>query len=163
LLPAHPNVPHLRTRGLPGIKWARRICFMKISAIVMAAFTAAMFALGTTFAYPQTKAPIQVENFRYVPVDNGDQSDEFDNVVDNGLWLTFKNVGQQTVKQVAFTVRDASGYALGVVDRSGTFSPGVNITRNFGMVKDKHKHGAPAKATLLSATFADGSSWNSKK
>jgi hypothetical protein len=136
---------------------------MKITAIVMAAFTAAMLALGPTFASAQTKAPIHVENFRYVPADSGDQSDDYDNVVDNGLWLTFKNVGQRTVKNVAFTIRDASGYQLGVVDRSGTFSPGVNITRNFGMVKDKHKHGAPAKATLLSATFSDGSSWNSAK
>jgi hypothetical protein len=135
---------------------------MKISAIVMAASTAAMFALGSTFASSQSAAPIQVENFRYVPADSGDQSDDYDNVVDNGLWLTFKNVGQRTVKDVAFSVRDASGYQLGVVDRSGTFSPGVNVTRNFGMVKDKHKHGAPAKATLLSATFSDGSTWSAK-
>ena len=135
---------------------------MKISAIVMAASTAAMFALGSTFASSQSAAPIQVENFRYVPADSGDQSDDYDNVVDNGLWLTFKNVGQRTVKDVAFSVRDASGYQLGVVDRSGTFTPGVNVTRNFGMDKDKHKHGAPAKATLLSATFSDGSTWSAK-
>ena len=36
-----------------------------------------------------------------------------------------------------------------------------NVTRNFGMVKDKHKHGAPAKATLISATYADGPTWTS--
>jgi hypothetical protein len=136
---------------------------MKISAIVMTAFTAAMFALGSTFAFSQTAAPIQVESFRYVPADSGEQSDDYDNLVDNGVWVTFKNVGQRTVKEVAFAVRDASGFQLGTVDRSGTFSPGVNITRNFGMVKDKHKHGAPAKATLLSATFSDGSTWTSPK
>jgi hypothetical protein len=125
----------------------------------MAASSAVMFAVGSTFAYSQTTAPIQVESFRYVPADSGEQSDDYDNVVDNGVWVTFKNVGQKTVKEVAFTVRDASGAQLGVVDRRGTFSPGVNVTRNFGLVKDKHKHGSPAKATLASVTFADGSTW----
>ena len=136
---------------------------MKLSAIVMAMSTAALFAVGTTFASSQTTAPpIQVQSFRYVPADSGEQSDDYDNVVDNGVWITFKNAGQRTVKEVAFTVRDAAGAQLGVVDRRGTFSPGVNITRNFGLVKDKHKHGSPAKATLLSATFSDGSTWSSQ-
>jgi hypothetical protein len=134
---------------------------MKLSAIVMAAATAAMFAFGSTIASSQsTSAPIQVETFRYVPADSGSESDDYDNLVDNGVWLTFKNVGSHTVKEVSFAVRDAAGFQLGVVDRRGTFSPGVNITRNFGMVKDKHKHGAPAKATLLTATYADGTSWS---
>lgn len=101
-----------------------------------------------------------MESFRYVPTDSGDSSDDYDNV-DNGAWVTFKNVGKRTVKEVTFAVRDAGGAQLAVVDRSGTFSPGVNITRNFGMVKDKHKHGVPAKATLLSATFSHGSTWPS--
>jgi hypothetical protein len=132
---------------------------MKLSAIVMAASTAAMFAFGTTYAYSQSSPPIQVESFRYVPTDSGAGNDDYDNLVDNGVWLTFKNVGTRTVDDVSFSVRDASGYQLGVVDRHGTFSPGVNITRNFGMVKDKHKHGAPAKATLISATYSDGTTW----
>jgi hypothetical protein len=134
---------------------------MKLSAIVMAAATAAMFAFGTTYAYSQSGPPIQVEAFRYVPTDSGAGNDDYDNLVDNGVWLTFKNVGSRTVKDVSFAVRDASGFQLGVVDRRGTFSPGVNVTRNFGMVKDKHKHGAPAKATLISATYADGTTWTS--
>jgi len=135
---------------------------MKFSAIVMTVATAAMFAFGSTIASSQTtSAPIQVETFRYVPQDSGDESDDYDNLVDNGVWLTFKNVGQRTIKEVSFAVRDSSGFQLGVVDRRGTFSPGVNITRNFGMIKDKHKHGAPVKATLLSATFSDGSTWTS--
>jgi hypothetical protein len=128
----------------------------------MTVATAAMFAFGSTIASSQTtSAPIQIESFRYVPTDSSNESDDYDNVVDNGLWLTFKNVGQRTVKEVSFAVRDSAGFQLGVVDRRGTFSPGVNITRNFGMVKDKHKHGAPDKATLVSATFSDGSTWTS--
>jgi hypothetical protein len=134
---------------------------MKLSAIAMAASVATVFTLGSTLAYSQTAAPVQVENFRYVPADSGNESDDYDNVVDNGIWLTFKNVGQKTVKDVSFAVRDSSGFQLGVVDRHGTFSPGVNITRNFGMVKDKKKHGAPAAATVLSATYTDGSTWDS--
>jgi hypothetical protein len=135
---------------------------MKFSAIVMTVATAAMFAFGSTIASSQsTPAPIQISSFRYVPADSGDSSDDYDNLVDNGTWITFKNVGTKTIKDVTFAVRDGSGFQLGVVDRRGTFSPGVNITRNFGMVKDKHKHGAPAKATLTSATFADGTSWTS--
>jgi hypothetical protein len=134
---------------------------MKLSAIVMAASTAAMFTFGSNLASAQTTPPIQVENFRYVPADSGDASDDYDNLVDNGTWITFKNVGQKTIKEVSFAVRDGSGFQLGVVDRSGSFSSGVNITRNFGKVKDKHKHGAPVKATLISATFSDGSSWTS--
>jgi len=135
---------------------------MKLSAIVMAAATAAMFAFGSTIASSQTTSPpIQVETFRYVPADSGSESDDYDNLVDNGVWLTFKNVGSRTVKDVSFAIRDASGFQLGVVDRRGTFSPGVNVTRNFGMVKDKHKHGAPTKATLISASFSDGTSWTS--
>jgi hypothetical protein len=134
---------------------------MKFSAIVMIVSVAAMFALGPTFASSQTAAPIQIENFRYIPADSDNESDDYDNVVDNGIWVTFKNVGQRTVKDVSFAVRDSSGFQLGVVDRHGTFSPGVNITRNFGMVKDKHKHGAPAKATLISATYTDGTTWSS--
>ncbi len=135
---------------------------MKFSAIVMTVATAAMFAFGSTIASSQsTSAPIQISSFRYVPADSGDSSDDYDNLVDNGTWITFKNVGTKTVKDVTFAVRDGSGFQLGVVDRRGTFSPGVNITRNFGMVKDKHKHGAPVKATLISATFADGTSWTS--
>jgi hypothetical protein len=97
---------------------------MKLSAIVMAAATAAMFAFGTTYAYSQSGPPIQVEAFRYVPTDSGAGNDDYDNLVDNGVWLTFKNVGSRTVK-------------------------------------DKHKHGAPAKATLISATYADGTTWTS--
>jgi hypothetical protein len=135
---------------------------MKFSAIVMTLATAAMFAFGSTIASSQsTSAPIQISSFRYVPADSGDSSDDYDNLVDNGTWITFKNVGTKTIKDVTFAVRDGSGFQLGVVDRRGTFSPGVNVTRNFGMVKDKHKHGAPAKATLTSATFADGTSWTS--
>jgi hypothetical protein len=135
---------------------------MKFSAIVMTVATAAMFAFGSSIASSQsTSAPIQISSFRYVPADSGDSSDDYDNLVDNGTWITFKNVGTKTVKDVTFAVRDGSGFQLGVVDRRGTFSPGVNITRNFGMVKDKHKHGAPVKATLISATFADGTSWTS--
>jgi hypothetical protein len=135
---------------------------MKFSAIVMTVATAAMFAFGSTIASSQsTSAPIQISSFRYVPADSGDSSDDYDNLVDNGTWITFKNVGTKTIKDVTFAVRDGSGFQLGVVDRRGTFSPGVNITRNFGMVKDKHKHGAPVKATLISATFADGTNWTS--
>jgi hypothetical protein len=135
---------------------------MKFSAIVMTVATAAMFAFGSTIASSQsTSAPIQISSFRYVPADSGDSSDDYDNLVDNGTWITFKNVGTKTIKDVTFAVRDGSGFQLGVVDRRGTFSPGVNVTRNFGMVKDKHKHGAPAKATLISATFADGTNWTS--
>lgn len=137
---------------------------MKLSAIVMAASTAAMFAVGSTFAYSQSApAPVQVESFRYVPIDSGSESDDYDNTVDNGIWVTFKNVGARTVRDVSFAVHDASGFQLGTIDRHGTFSPGVNITRNFGLVKDKHKHGGPASATLLSATFSDGSTWTSGK
>jgi hypothetical protein len=135
---------------------------MKFSAIVMTIATAAMFAFGPTIASSQsTSAPIQVSTFRYVPADSGEASDDYDNLVDNGTWITFKNVGTKTVKDVTFAVKDGSGFTLGTVDRHGTFSPGVNITRNFGMVKDKHKHGAPVKATLVSATFSDGTSWTS--
>jgi hypothetical protein len=133
---------------------------MKFSAIVMTLATASMFAFGSTIASSQT-TPIQIESFRYVPADSGDASDDYDNLVDNGVWLTFKNVGTKTIKEVAFAVRDGSGFQLGTVDRHGTFSPDVNITRNFGMVKDKHKHGAPVKATLLSVTYTDGTSWTS--
>jgi hypothetical protein len=128
---------------------------MKFSAIVMAASAAVMFAVGSTFAYSQTGAPIQVEGFKYVQGD----TDDYDNFVDTGLTLTFKNVAQKAVDDVSFSIRDASGYQLGTVERHGTFSPGVNITRNFGMVKTKHKHGPAAKAVLLSATFSDGSTW----
>jgi hypothetical protein len=59
---------------------------MKLSAIVMTASAAAMFAVGSTFASSQTTStPIQVESVRYVPSDSGDQSDDYDNLVDNGL------------------------------------------------------------------------------
>jgi hypothetical protein len=135
---------------------------MKMAAIAIAVAVVSMSPLSWSAASAQTTSsppPIQVQTIRYIPTDSGDESDDYDNFVDNGLWVTFKNVGQRTIKEVSFAIRDTSGFQLAVVDRHGTFSPGVNITRNFGMVKGKHKHGSPARATLLAATFSDGSTW----
>jgi hypothetical protein len=136
---------------------------MKISAIVMAAALAGLFSGSQALASKQVAfvgpQPIKVLNFQY------DASSPDDEVGEprEGLMLTFKNVASQTAKSVVFAVRDASGFELGTVSRHGTFSPGVNITRFFGEVKMKHKHGAPAKANAIQVTFANGSEWVARK
>ena len=45
------------------------------------------------------------------------------------------------------------GSDLGVVDRSGTSSPGVNVTRDFGMIKGRLQTRCADRATLISATY----------
>jgi hypothetical protein len=136
---------------------------MKVSAIIMAAAVAGFLGAGPLAATPVAAAggpsPITVSNFQYSYASPDDEV----GLPPQGLMLTFKNVGSQTAKQVVFAVRDASGFELGTVSRHGTFSPGVNITKFFGQVKMKHKHGQPAKASAVEVLFADGSQWDATK
>jgi hypothetical protein len=137
---------------------------MKVSAIIMAAAIAGVFGAGPALASTLVAAaggptPIKVLNFQYSYASPDDEV----GLPPQGLMLTFENVGSQTAKQVVFSVRDASGFQLGTVSRHGTFSPGVNITKFFGQVKMKHKHGQPAKASAIQVTFADGSEWDATK
>jgi hypothetical protein len=136
---------------------------MKLSATVMAMAALGLSALGWTSASAQAKmrtaSPIQVLNFQY---NAGSSDDEPGGQPEEGLMLTFKNVSPKTAHVVAFAVVDASGFRLGTVDRHGTFSPGVDITRYFGQVKMKHKHGVPANARAIEVIFDDGTSWHRK-
>jgi uncharacterized cupredoxin-like copper-binding protein len=136
---------------------------VKISAIVMAAAVAGLFSAGSAFASTQVAAaggpPVKVLNFQYSYASPDDEV----GLPQEGLMLTFENVSSQAAKSVVFAVRDASGFQLGTVTRHGTFSPGVDITRYFGEVKMKHKHGDPAKANVIEVTFADGTQWDAKK
>jgi len=139
---------------------------MKVSAVVMAA-TFGFCAVSSTFAIAQTvpavAPPIQVVQVRYSSDQPGEQGADYDLFVDMGLTVTFKNVSSQTANSVTFAVLDPSGFQLGEVGRHGTFAPGVLITRNFGQLKTRHKHGLPAKVRLVSVSFVDGSSWSEKK
>jgi hypothetical protein len=136
---------------------------MKFSAIVMAFAIAAMFAVGSTLASSQTTTPIQVLNLQYQP-DVGDEDEGGSSFnFRPGIMVTFKDVTPKPVHAVVFAILDSSGFQLGTVSRHGTFSPGVDITRYFGDVKLKDKHGVPAKATPVQVGFKDGTTWNATK
>jgi len=135
---------------------------MKRSAIAMVAATLGLVTMGSFVSAQSvavTASPIQVLNFQYSYATPDDEV----GLPPEGLMLTFKNVGSQPAKDIVFAVRDASGFELGSVSRHGTFSPGVDVTRFFGEVKMKHKHGSPVKANAIAVTFADGSEWVATK
>jgi hypothetical protein len=133
---------------------------MKFSALVMTLAVAAMFAAGSTFASSQTTSPIQVLNLQYQAAVTDDEDGGAN--VRPGIMVTFKNVTAKPVHAVVFSITDASGFQLGTVSRHGTFSPGVSITRYFGDVKLKDKHGVPAKAAPVEVGFKDGTTWDAK-
>ncbi len=138
---------------------------MKPSALVALAIVAAVSAFGSSSAFAQSVAdavaPIQVVNFQYAQTDPGSRdSSEIDRP---GVMVTFKNVTSRPVHEVVFAVSDASGYQLATVSRHGTFAPGVTVTRYFGDIRPKEKHGDPAKATPVEVGFKDGSTWQSPK
>lgn len=133
---------------------------MKLSAIVMTLATAAMFALGSSFASSQTGAPIQVLSVEYSA---GYQADtEYDGFT--GLQVTFKNVSSQPAKSVLFSVTDSDGHNVGYVSRKGVFSPGVVVKHTFNSdFRIKKKDGPPAKVVVAQVIFADGSHWPATK
>jgi hypothetical protein len=139
---------------------------MKLSAVASIATTLALFAAGSTFASSQTSAaPIQVLNLQYQPYNTSDddQGGSANAASQPGVMVTFKNVTSKPIHAVVFSITDASGFPLGTVSRHGTFSPGVSITRYFGNVKMKDKHGSPAKAIPIEVGYTDGSQWDAPK
>jgi hypothetical protein len=139
---------------------------MKFSAVAAIATTLALFAAGSTFASSQTGgAPIQVLNLQYQPYNTSDddQGGAANAASQPGVMVTFKNVTAKPIHAVVFSITDASGFPLGTVSRHGTFSPGVSITRYFGNVKMKDKHGSPAKAVPIEVGYTDGSQWDAPK
>jgi hypothetical protein len=107
---------------------------------------------------PASSAPIQVLNFQYSR-EVLDASNEGSGQPP-GAMVTFKNITSKTIHSVTFALQDSTGYELGSVSRHGTFSPGVSITRYFGSIRLKDKHGDPIKATPIEVGFVDGSSWS---
>ncbi len=106
---------------------------------------------------PISVAPIQVLNFQYsreVPDAENEGSGQ-----PPGAMVTFKNVTSKPIHSVIFALRDGTGYELGSVGRHGQFSPGVSITRYFGSIRLKDKHGDPITATPVEVGFSDGSTW----
>jgi hypothetical protein len=144
---------------------------MKLSAIVMTVAALGLSAFGSTSAFAQTiaavaaaPAPVQVSNLQYTDGNYGSENDGMpDSTTAPGLMLTFKNVTSRPIHAVTFAVLDSSGYELATVSRHGTFSPGVNITRYFGDIRLKDKHGVPARAVPVEVGFKDGSVWSSTK
>ncbi len=139
---------------------------MKRMAIAVAAATFGLSTIGS-HASAETmssgNAPIRVLNLQYQDQVNDYEEYGAAQDVQPGIMLTFKDVSAQTVRSVIFAINDASGHQLGTVSRHGTFSPGVSITRYFGDVQLKDKHGLPATATPIEVQFKDGTVWSSPK
>jgi hypothetical protein len=98
--------------------------------------------------------------------DNSSSSEDeggSNSVLQPGIMVTFKNVTSRPIHAVIFAITDSSGFQLGTVSRHGTFSPGVSITRYFGDLRLKDKHGLPVKATTTQVGFTDGTMWSSTK
>jgi hypothetical protein len=135
---------------------------MKFSTVAAFAMTLGLFVTGSTIAFSQTAAPIQVQSLQYQPYNTDTSDSGITPVRQPGIMITFKNVSSKPIHAVIFSIKDASGFELGAVSRHGTFSPGVSITRYFGDVKLKDKHGLPAKATPIDVGFKDGTEWPPK-
>jgi hypothetical protein len=136
---------------------------MKRIAIVALATAFGMSMFGAVLATAQsepTSAPVQVLNFQYsrdILYGENEGSGQ-----PPGAMVTFKNVTAKPIHSIIFALRDSGGHRVGSVSRRGIFSPGVSITRYFGSIPLKAKHGDPIAATPVEVGFADGSTWTSK-
>ena len=116
-------------------------------------------ALSLTGASPFAAAapPVSVVACDYTTIGTGTALPELTPIQVGNLRITFVNQAPQAATHVRFAVRYAD--RTQVVDDAGTFSSGTPITQDFAPAGNAPYGGSAAECSVLSVSFADGSTW----
>lgn len=94
--------------------------------------------------------PVQLDNVQFNQTLTPDQT------YDPGMArIAFTNTGSMPATEVVFAVKSPDGNVVDEYDASGTFAPGITISKNFPSTQPAPEN----DVSVESVTYADGSVW----
>jgi hypothetical protein len=129
---------------------------MLLSTSLVAGLAGALSLSGAAQFAPAT-SPVSVVACDYTAIGPAASLPELTPIQVGNLRITFVNQAPQAATHVRFAVRYAD--RTQVVEDAGTFASGTPITENFAPAGNAPFAGSAAECSVLSVTFADGSTW----